>query len=104
MDVAKTNVNVSIKETRHEASTRTYEVELEVGYRGKVHLVRIGKLLRKPESVQSRVEGDYLVVELYDDKGSAIATCCIHREHLERGCLDCPSLLLPPEKFKGKGC
>ena len=73
-----------------------YEAVLELGYGGRRYRLRIGRLLRRPGSVEARVEGDYVLVEMRDEAGSALATCCIHRGHLEKGCMECPSLLAPP--------
>ena len=73
-----------------------FEAELELGYEGRTYRVRVGRLTRRPVEAHARLRGDYVLVELRDERGGPVATCCIHRGHLERGCMDCPSLLVPP--------
>jgi len=73
-----------------------YDAVVEVGYRGRRYRVAVEKLLRPPGAALARLEGDYLLVEMRGRDGAPLATCCIHRGHLEKGCLECPSLLLPP--------
>ncbi len=89
------SVDVRLASVR-EGERGLYEAELDVVYGGRSYRVRVCRLVRRPASVRSSMRGEHLVVELYDDESKIIATCCIHRGHLERGCMDCPSLIPPP--------
>jgi len=73
-----------------------YDAVLELEYGGRVYRLRASRLLRRPGGLEARVEGSYVLVEMRDDAGAPLATCCIHVGHLERGCLECPSLVVPP--------
>lgn len=63
---------------------------------GKEHEIRVAKLLRKPHRARASIEGDHIVIYLEDSEGKPLSTCCLHVKHLERGCLDCKSLMIPP--------
>jgi hypothetical protein len=73
-----------------------YEAEIDVSYGGHTYKLKISRLVRKPASLKASLRGEYLIIELYDDNLGIIATCCIHKGHLERGCMECPSLIPPP--------
>ncbi|MCE4599126.1 MAG: hypothetical protein F7C81_02900 [Desulfurococcales archaeon] len=89
------SVNVNLLEARE---TRAgYTATIEVTYEGKAYPLRITRLARRPAKLKHEVKGDYLHIYLLDEDGDGIGTCCIHIKHLEKGCLDCPSLVLPPE-------
>ena len=90
----KSRVNiVSVKEVED----NVYDVEIEVVVGEKRGCIKISRLTRRPSQASAKIHSNYLFIELNDDKGEHIATCCIHYEHIDRGCLSCPSLLLPPK-------
>lgn len=68
-----------------------YEAVLGVEWKGRRYSLRISKLASLPKGVEARLEGDKLVIELV-----GVGRCEVHVEHLERGCLDCRCLMLPP--------
>lgn len=74
-----------------------YEAEIEVKLGEKKGIIKTKKVIREPTRVAARISGDYILIELGDKDGKPIATCCIHRGHIEKGCLDCPSLIHPPK-------
>jgi hypothetical protein len=74
-----------------------YEVEIEVRLGEKGGIIKTKKIIREPARATARISGDYVLIELGDKDGKPIATCCIHRGHIEKGCLDCPSLIHPPK-------
>jgi len=73
-----------------------YRAGLEVSYGGRVYEFKVEKLIRRPFRAKAKVEGEVLVINLEDNEGKPLSTCCIHVGHLERGCIDCRSLLKPP--------
>ena len=74
-----------------------YEAVLAVEYGGRDYLVKMCRLLRPPARASpAEIRDGYLVIELFDEQGAPVATCCIHLGHLERGCMKCPSLVAPP--------
>ncbi len=75
-----------------------FQASLEIQYADRVYHVRLQKLARRPVKTRHRMEKDHLVIELLDDKEAIIATCCIHKGHLDKGCMECPSLLVPPRE------
>ncbi|MCE4612394.1 MAG: hypothetical protein F7C07_00985 [Desulfurococcales archaeon] len=87
------STEVRLKEYRREGEL--YTALMEVSYKGARYELQVGKLVRKPSTVRQKTEGDYILVELLDEKGDGISTCCIHVSHLEKGCVECPSLLRP---------
>jgi hypothetical protein len=89
-------VNVSARLVEARRSGDLYEAVLEVEYGGRKYRLSVARLLRRPGRVEARLSGDYVLVEMRDEEGAPLATCCIHRGHLEKGRLECPSLLAPP--------
>ena len=89
-------VEARVAETRR-SSEGLYDAVLVVKYRGREYSIRVSRLLREPGHVSVRRSGDYLLVEMMDRDRLPLATCCIHVGHLEKGCTDCPSLLVPPK-------
>jgi hypothetical protein len=85
--------SVKLKEYRSEGGL--YTALMEISYKGSSYEVQVGRLVRRPARIRQRLEGDYILVELLDDKGEGISTCCIHVSHLEKGCIQCPSLMRP---------
>ncbi len=87
----------------HEEPGGLYEALLELDYEGRSYRLRIGRLLRPPaRAAETRLRGEYLTIELRDEHGAPVATCCIHRGHLEQGCMECPSLVAPPHGYGEK--
>lgn len=73
-----------------------YEATLGLRYGGKEYRVKLKKLVRRPGPITAKRIGDYILIEMRDARLLPLATCCIHIGHLEKGCTECPSLLLPP--------
>ncbi|MEM0497465.1 MAG: hypothetical protein QXR22_04635, partial [Acidilobaceae archaeon] len=73
-----------------------YIAKLRITYGGRSYEINIEKLLRKPFRAKARLEGNYILVNIEDNEGKPLSSCCIHVEHLEKGCMDCKSLLIPP--------
>ena len=73
----------------------TAEIEVVDEERGRSYRVHAERLVREPASLEARVEAGSLLIHLRDRDGAPVATCCIHLSHLERGCMECRSLLLP---------
>jgi len=90
-------IHVRIEKVRRQ-SNGLYEARLTIIYRGKEYRINLGNLIREPGYTRTRILGDYLLIELRGRDKLPLATCCIHREHLEKGCTECPSLLLPPRE------
>ncbi|ALL02006.1 hypothetical protein Pyrde_1963 [Pyrodictium delaneyi] len=80
-----------------------YAARLEIEYEGRQYQLKVPRLVREPARLNFRLKGDYLLVELFDREDKPLATCCIHKGHLEEGCLDCPSLIPPPHR-EGSSC
>ncbi len=55
--------------------------------------ITIPNLVKKPSLVKHEFKEGYLVIKLIDESGEGIGSCCIHEAHIERGCLDCKSLM-----------
>jgi len=87
------STTVKLREYRREGDL--YTALMEISYKGSNYEVQVEKLVRKPASIKQKEKGDYILVELLDEKGEGIGTCCIHVSHLEKGCIQCPSLLRP---------
>lgn len=87
------STEVKLKESRREGEL--YTALMEISHRGAKYELQIGRLVRKPSTVKQRIEGSYILIELLDEKGEGISTCCIHVSHLEKGCVECPSLMRP---------
>ncbi|MDM7275882.1 MAG: hypothetical protein P3X22_007215 [Thermoprotei archaeon] len=73
-----------------------YTASIQVSYKDKLSEIKVRKLLRKPVRAKAKVEGDILFISIEDSEGKPLSTCCIHTGHLERGCVDCKSLITPP--------
>jgi len=81
---------IIIKEVREK--NEGYQVELILSIGGSEAKITIPGLARKPSLIRHEYRDEYLVIKLIDDKGLGIASCCIHKDHIEKGCLDCESL------------
>lgn len=87
---------VQLLEVEAEAG-RLYKAKIRVAYQGKTIEFTVSNIARKPHSLKARIEGDYILVDIHDPNGEGVATCCIHKGHLEKGTgAECRSLLLPP--------
>ncbi|RLG75576.1 MAG: hypothetical protein DRO23_03530 [Thermoprotei archaeon] len=76
----------------------TYTAIIKIIYRDKTYHITVSKLVKKPEDVSVKKIKDYILLELKDTEGKGFSTCCIRMEHFEKGCLECPSLIIPPKK------
>ncbi|MEB3774764.1 MAG: hypothetical protein GSR86_07565 [Desulfurococcales archaeon] len=75
-----------------------YRARISIVYGGRTIEVDIKNLVKRPVSLATRIEGDYILVDMKDPTGNGIATCCIHRGYLEKGVTgECHSLIIPPE-------
>ncbi|MCX8196197.1 MAG: hypothetical protein N3F67_03875 [Acidilobaceae archaeon] len=75
-----------------------YSAELHLEYMDRSYQFRMEKIIRRPHRAKGRVEGDYLIISLEDSEGKPLSSCCIHVAHLERGCTECKSLMVPPKE------
>ncbi len=73
-----------------------YETEIEIRCEDKVYTVRLCKLIKEPKDIRTRIEGDYLIIDLIGADGRGFGTCQIHLGHVRKGCFECRSLILPP--------
>ncbi|MFN4045822.1 MAG: hypothetical protein ACK4H7_00585 [Acidilobaceae archaeon] len=73
-----------------------YTASLQISYKDRESEIKIAKLLRKPVRAKAKIEGDILFISIEDNEGKPLSTCCIHVGHLEKGCIECKSLLTPP--------
>ena len=73
-----------------------YAAKIEIDYAGRSYELELRKIARLPVRVEARLEGDKAVIDFFTAEGEGIGRCEIHREHLEKGCLDCHCLILPP--------
>jgi len=74
-----------------------YIARVQLRYMGRLLEFSVRNLVKSPYSLSARVEGEYILVDMRDREGRGIATCCIHKGHLEHGLRDeCPSLITPP--------
>lgn len=89
-------VNVGIKEIKE--SENLYDVILTIKYVDRNYELCLRRITQKVASVEGDLRGDYLYIKLINERSEGFATCCIHVKHLESGCMECPSLLLPPSK------
>ncbi|MCE4620823.1 MAG: hypothetical protein F7B95_00075 [Desulfurococcales archaeon] len=80
-----------------------YSARIKLTYEGKDYTLTLDNLMHEPASVEHRISGDYVLIELKSKEGKGFATCCIHKGHLEKGCMECPSLMTPP-KEEGSKC
>ncbi|MEN2999671.1 MAG: hypothetical protein ABDH61_03765 [Acidilobaceae archaeon] len=76
-----------------------YSAELQLEYMDRSYTFKMEKMLRKPHRARGKVEGDYLVVNIEDNEGKPLLSCCIHVAHLEKGCTECRSLMCPPKEM-----
>ncbi|MEM2020972.1 MAG: hypothetical protein QXP80_01945 [Zestosphaera sp.] len=90
-------MSVSIKEVRR--SEGLYEVVLSVSYGGRNYELCLHKITQNVVNVKAYLSGEYLLVGLINERNEGFATCCINVKHLESGCMECPSLLLPPARL-----
>ncbi|MEO3993929.1 MAG: hypothetical protein QN229_06480 [Desulfurococcaceae archaeon TW002] len=93
-------VNVSIKEIKE--SENLYDVILSIKYMDRSYELCLHRITQKAANVEADLRGDHLYIKLMNEKNEGFATCCIHVKHLESGCMECPSLLLPPSKTNYK--
>jgi len=75
-----------------------YVVKLKMSIRGREIELTIPNVVKKPSLVRHEYREEYLVIKLVDETGEGIASCCIHKDHIEKGCLDCESLIHKPSK------
>ena len=73
-----------------------YVASFKLSYKDKEYSFRVERLSRKPLTAQTELRGEYVLVRFIDERGEGIATCQIHVEHLEKGCIECRCLMLPP--------
>ncbi len=72
-----------------------YKAILEIEYNGESFTTQVDHLPRKPVRVKVVDQGDKVRLDITDVEGLGIASFIIHKSHLEKGCMDCRSLLLP---------
>ncbi len=72
-----------------------YKATLEIVYDGESLTAQVDHLPRKPVRVKAIDQGDRVRLDITDVEGLGIASFIIHKSHLEKGCVDCKSLLLP---------
>ncbi len=94
-------MNVGVKEVRR--SEGLYEVVLSISYGDRNYELCLRKITQNVVDVKAYLSGEYLLVELINERNEGFATCCIHVKRLESGCMECPSLLLPPAKSDHEG-
>jgi len=99
MPVAELRVELLGSEKREDL----YTARLSVEYAGRSYKLEVPRLVREPARLSFKLQGDYLLIELFDREDKPLATCCIHKGHLEKGCLDCPSLI-PPPRGEAQAC
>jgi len=80
-----------------------YSASILVEYGDKSYTITVDNLAHEPVDVSQEVKEDYLLISLLGKDGKGFATCCIHIGHLERGCMDCPSLMTPPRSGENTG-
>lgn len=79
-----------------------HEALIKLTYLGKEYELLLCKLSRTVSSISAEVSGEYLTIKLVDEKGEAFGSCCVHVKHLEKGCLECPSLVVPPKECRSE--
>ncbi len=94
VSIMEKDISINLKDVVMKEDS--YEVRLEMSIEGKSFEITIPNVVRRPSLVRHEFREDYLVIKLIDDSGEGIASCCIHQGHIERGCLDCESLLNKP--------
>lgn len=75
-----------------------YVAKIKIVYGRREYVINIGNLAHRPAQIEQEEKGEYILVKLKTSEGKGFATCCIHRGHLEKGCIECPTLLAPPRK------
>ncbi|MCS7107019.1 MAG: hypothetical protein NZ902_02815 [Acidilobaceae archaeon] len=75
-----------------------YSAELQIEYLQRSHTFKMEKIIRKPHRAKGRVEGEYLIINIEDNEGKPLSSCCIHLSHLEKGCTECKNLMSPPRE------
>ncbi|MEM0014225.1 MAG: hypothetical protein QXS42_07260 [Zestosphaera sp.] len=88
-----------IKEVRK--SEGLYDVILLVSYGGKDYEVCLHKISQNVAKAETCMSGNYIMIRLINERNEGFASCCIHVKHLESGCMECSSLLLPPKSGCG---
>ena len=88
--MSERNLEIEIKEVIDEGEY--FKVKLNILIQGNNYEVTIPALVRKPAIVRHEFREDYLVIKLIDDSGEGIGSCCIHKDHLEKGCFECDNL------------
>jgi len=74
-----------------------YAAKIEITYSGRRYELELHKIARLPMRVEAQLEGDRAVIDFFTAEGEGIGRCEIHKDHLEKGCLDCHCLILPPQ-------
>ena len=75
-----------------EAEGKFYNARISVTYAGKTGEFTIRNIVKKPARLGApRIEGDFIVVELLDEDGNGISTCCIPKKKILEASSDCPS-------------
>ncbi len=74
-----------------EVEGKFYSARISVTYAGKTGEFTIRNLVKKPARLGTpRIEGDFIVVELLDENGNGISTCCIPKRKIAGASSDCP--------------
>jgi len=73
-----------------------YKVVLSLQIGKDRYSITIPNLVRRPSMVRHEYRENYLVIKLIDDSGEGIGSCCIHEDHIDRGCLECETLVSRP--------
>ncbi|BAN90586.1 hypothetical protein [Aeropyrum camini] len=87
---------VAVKDVRGHSTGDTYEATITLVYKGGEHVVKVSRLCCLPGKAEAGVEDGKVVIRLYTVGGEPLASCIIDVGHLEKGCLDCKCLMLPP--------
>ncbi len=78
----------------------TFTAKLALEFKGAEYILKLCKLAREPSNIKVEEKGEFIIIELIDANGKGFASCPIHRSHVDSGCLDCPSLLVPKKGEK----
>ncbi|GBF08635.1 hypothetical protein apy_03600 [Aeropyrum pernix] len=95
---------VRVKGVRGHSMGDTYEAVVTLVYKGVEHAVKVSRLCSLPERAEAEVEDGKVVIRLYAVGEEPLASCIIDVGHLEKGCLDCRCLMLPPREEKAGEC
>ncbi len=79
-----------------------HEALIKLKYLGREYELLLCKLSRPVSKILTEVSGDYLIIKLVDKNGDAFGSCCVHIKHLEKGCLECSSLIVPPKECRSE--